>query len=160
MHWQESLSGSVGALARALPSVQVTWRLQAVPGTPSVPGTQELVQSCPTRPAPAWPTLCLQGPSRLPAPAGTLAGSFPASVHSRHIPAVIKCVPAVPAFRWQLEIQERERVGARRRLEPTLSVRSQDDDGCHCCTYSPYCRMNLTASLQSWRGLHAHLIDK
>lgn len=40
--------GSSGVLARALPSVQVTWRLQAVPGTPSVPGIGALGPGGPT----------------------------------------------------------------------------------------------------------------
>ena len=47
-----------GALARALPSVQVTWHLWAVPETPSVPGIGELgARWLQAHPAPAWPTL-------------------------------------------------------------------------------------------------------
>lgn len=43
--------GSIGVLARALPSVQVTWHLQAVPGTPSVPGIGAPGQAAPTPPS-------------------------------------------------------------------------------------------------------------
>lgn len=71
--------GSGGVLARPLPSVQVTWCLQAVPETPWGPGAGAGHQAAliATLHLPG-PPFCLQGPSHLPA-AGALAGSFPAS---------------------------------------------------------------------------------
>lgn len=65
--------GSIGVLAGALPSVQVTWRLQAVPGTPSVPGVRELG---PTPPAARLACPLWSGTLPPTSTGGNPAGSF------------------------------------------------------------------------------------